>query len=159
VVLRSDRPHEVEFRLHAAKSSERMQTCVLSATMGNYARLRHLWLADAVVDSRRLWKTFKPDPAGFSPWAEWKADRLLKRDGHVLVACPPDEAEPEKAKYDPTTPAHWHYQGSVATQYWRARDVKGLTAAVNGRRTYWAGSSVIPGGVSFENFELRVPFA
>jgi hypothetical protein len=29
---------------------------------------------------------------------------------------------------------------------------------VNGRYSYWASSSPIPGGISFENFELKSPF-
>jgi len=30
---------------------------------------------------------------------------------------------------------------------------------VNGRTTYWGNSGKIPGGVSYENFELQAPFS
>ncbi len=32
-------------------------------------------------------------------------------------------------------------------------------ARVNARAIYWGDTGRIPGGVSFENFELQVPFA
>jgi hypothetical protein len=37
---------------------------------------------------------------------------------------------------------------------WRAE----LQAVVNARYTYWQSRQPIPGGVAFENFELREPF-
>jgi hypothetical protein len=33
-----------------------------------------------------------------------------------------------------------------------------LEAWVNGRFTYWASTAPIPGGISYENFELFAPF-
>jgi len=55
----------------------------------------------------------------------------------------------------------WHYGGSKVTQYWKkprgtARD--DLHVAVNARYTYWQSRRPIPGGVAFENFELRERF-
>ena len=55
----------------------------------------------------------------------------------------------------------WHYAGFKVTQYWAKeagtfRD--DLRAVVNGRYTYWRSSRPIPGGVAFENFELRERF-
>ena len=55
----------------------------------------------------------------------------------------------------------WHYGGGKATQYWKkphgtARD--DLHVAVNARYTYWQTHQPIPGGVAFENFELRERF-
>jgi hypothetical protein len=47
----------------------------------------------------------------------------------------------------------------VATQYWRAPATPGLAVQVNGRTTYWASQAPIPGGISYENFELVAPFA
>ncbi|HET6575231.1 MAG TPA: hypothetical protein VFG68_16615, partial [Fimbriiglobus sp.] len=94
VRLRADRPHEVGLRVHAAPGSAPMDACVLSATMGNYARLRRLWLRNEVVDSRKVWPTFEPDPLGFAPWREWGGDRLLRRDGQLVVAATPDEPDP-----------------------------------------------------------------
>ncbi|HEY8505454.1 MAG TPA: hypothetical protein VIL46_12800, partial [Gemmataceae bacterium] len=127
--------------------------------MGNYARLRRLWLRGEVVDSRKLWPSFEPDRLGFAPWREWGRERMLKRDGMLVVAATPDEADPAGAAYDPKVPPNWRYQGKPATQYWRTPDAKGAVVRVNGRTTYWGGNAPIPGGVSYENFELEVPFA
>jgi hypothetical protein len=159
IVLRADRPHEVAFRVHAAPGGTPPDSCVLTATMGNYARLRRLWLRGEVVDARLVWPTFVPDPLGFAPWRAWGRDRLLTVGGDLVVAATPDEADPAGATYDPAVPTHWRYVGRPATQYWRTADVPGAVARVNGRTTYWGRGGPIPGGVAYENFELEVPFA
>jgi len=159
ITLRKDRPHEVGFRIHAAKESAAMEACVLSATMGNYGRLRRLWLKDEVVDSRKLWPTFKPDRLGFAPWRTFDRPRLLKLGNDLIVAATADEADLTRTEYDPKVPSHWRYEGKPATHVWRTRDVNGAVARVNGRTTYWGESGKIPGGISYENFELQVPFA
>lgn len=159
ITLRADRPHEVGLRVHAAPGGAPMDSCVLSATMGNYARLRRLWLRDEVVDSRAVWPTFDPDPLGFAPWRKWDRDKLLNRDGQLVVAATSDEPDPARGAYDPAVPSHWRYQGRPATQYWRTADAPGTVVRVNGRTTYWGKGGPIPGGVSFENFELEAPFA
>jgi hypothetical protein len=159
VVFRSDRPREVGFRLSAAAGSAAMDSCVLSATMGNYGRLRRLWLGGEVVDSRKLWPRFEPDRLGFAPWRAWGRDRLRRAHGSVVVAATSDEADPAAAEYDPKVRPHWRYEGKPATHYWRAADAKGLVARVNGRTEYWGNGGPIPGGVAYENFELEAPFA
>ena len=55
----------------------------------------------------------------------------------------------------------WHDAGFKVTQYWAKgagtfRD--NLHVVVNGRYTYWRSSQPIPGGVAFENFEIRERF-
>jgi hypothetical protein len=157
-LFRRDRPTEVALRVFAAPGSAPMNACVLSATMGNYARLRRLWLRGEVVDANLLWPTFKPDWLGFAPWRQWPADRLHVVNGGVVVAAVPDEADPGRAEYAPSVREHWRYQGRPATQFWRTAPYPGLVARVNGRTTYWGGQSPIPGGISYENFELEVPF-
>lgn len=158
VVLRRDRPREVAFRVHSGQGGAPMDSCVLSATMGNYARLRRLWLRGEVVDSRRLWPAFTPDRLGFAPWRQWPRDRLLLIGGERLVAATGDESDPSAAAYEPAVAAHWRYQGRSATQYWRTPDAAGLVVRVNGRTTYWGSGGTIPGGVAYENFELEAPF-
>jgi hypothetical protein len=158
LTFRRDRPREVGLRVFAARGSARMKACVLTATMGNYARLRHLWLKGQVVDARKAWPAFRADSWGFAPPRRWPADRLLVVGKEVLVAATPDEANPARATYAKQVPPWWRYEGKPATQYWRAPPQKGLVARVNGRRTYWASKAVIPGGTSFENFELEAPF-
>ncbi len=158
IVLRQDRPHEVAFRIWAAEDSAVMESCVLSATMGNYALVRQLWLADEVVDARDLWREYTPDRLNFAPWREFAADRLLRVGEDVIVAATSDEADPAAADYAEEVPPHWRYHGKPATQYWRTGAEALWEVAVNGRRTYWGEQGDIPGGVSFENFELRLPF-
>lgn len=158
VRFRADRPHEVTFRVDAGQGGAPMKSCILSATMGNYARLRRLSLRSRTVDARTLYEPFRPVFAGFAAHREWSLDQLLVRTGHALVAATSDEADPASARYDPDVVSGWHYQGKPGTQYWRSRAVPSLVARVNARRTYWASEARIPGGVAFENFELEAPF-
>ncbi len=127
--------------------------------MGNYARLRHLWLKSEIVESTKLWIKAKPNSNGFLPPFEWKHDRLLKKVEEIIVAATPDETDPAKSTYAKEVPTWWRYEGLVATQYWRAPIQKELMVRVNGRKTYWKHSADIPGGVAYENFELEVPFS
>jgi hypothetical protein len=135
-----------------------MDACVLSATMGNYARLRRLWLKDQVVDAPKLWPKFRPDDWGFSRWQQWEANRMRTSGGIAVVAATPSEADPARASYALDVPRHWRYEGRLATQYWKAPVQKGLVVRVNGRKTFWSTQAAIPGGVSYENFELKAPF-
>jgi hypothetical protein len=135
-----------------------MRSCVLTATMGNYARLRRLWLKGEVVDSRKVWEEFRPDRWGFGPARQWPAGRLLAVAGETVVAATPDEADPAAATYARDVSPGWRYQGKPATQYWRAPTQEGLVVRVNGRKTFWASQAQIPGGISYENFELEAPF-
>ena len=157
-VLRSDRPHEVAFRVFAADGGKPMASCVLTATMGNYARLRKLWLKGEVIDAGKLWLVPQLNRFGFTAHKAWPVDRMLAVRGEAVVAASPDEAEPEKADYDPKVAAFWRYQGKVATQYWRSPVVAGLRVQVNGRTAYWASQAPIPGGIAYENVELVAPF-
>jgi hypothetical protein len=158
VLLSSFRPGEVGFRIHSAEGGAKMDSCVLTATMGNYGRLRRLWLKEEVVDSRKAWTDPKLDKLGFTKWRSWDRERLLRTDGKVLVAATSDEADPAAAEYDPSVPKHWRFEGKPGTHYWRGPDVPGVKVRVNARPTYWGGGGPIPGGLSYENFELEAPF-
>lgn len=58
------------------------------------------------------------------------------------------------------TSANWRYVGRRAVQGWRVpRPSPELEVLVNGRWAYWASTSPIPGGVSYENFEIFEPFS
>lgn len=158
IILRADRPHEVGFRVRSAPGGTAMDSCVLTATMGNYARLRRLWLRDEVIEAGRLWPKVDPDPLGFAPWRAWGRDRLLTVNGELVAAADSDDADPASSTYDPKVPPHWRYTGRPATQSWRTADMPGVVVRVNGRTTYWGEQGPIPGGVSYENFELEAPF-
>ena len=156
-LFRQDRPHEVGFRVSAVADSRPMDSCVLSATMGNYARLRQVWLADQKIDALTLWPRYTPDPLGFAPWKQWPRERILKRNGEAIVAATPNEPDPASAAM-PRVPPAWKYRGIKATQYWRTVDVTELVTRVNARETFWGSTTPIPGGISFENFELEAPY-
>jgi hypothetical protein len=76
------------------------------------------------------------------------------------VAVTNDEESPAKAYPFPNSEL-WHYAGFKVTQYWaRAAGTfrDDLHAVVNARYTYWRSARPIPGGVAFENIELRERF-
>lgn len=156
--FRADRPHEVGVATFAHADSAPLAHCVITATMGNYARVRRLHLAERTVLSTDLWPRYRGD--GFTPHARFELKELQRTpQGHVVASVTPAELRPQDAAYAPNTRDHWRYAGKVATQSWRseAPDER-LAVLVNGRYTYWASRAPIPGGVSFENFEMIVPF-
>jgi hypothetical protein len=158
LTFRADRPHEVGIATFANETSIDLEHCIVTATMGNYARLRELHLADRVVSSKELWPDYRGND--FAPHQHFPLRELSRTpEGEVMIAATPDEAEPQSASYAPGVRRHWRYQGRQARQTWRVADPHPeLEALVNGRRIYWASRSPIPGGISFENFELVAPF-
>jgi hypothetical protein len=158
LTFRADRPHEVGLAAFAHADSAPLSHCILTATMGNYARLRRLHLADRTVSSLEQW----PDYRGhaFTPHARFPLSSLKRTPaGHALVSATPDEPKPQDATYAPGTRNHWKYAGKLATQTWRCESPReGLEVWVNGRYAYWNSRAPIPGGVSFENFEMVSPF-
>ena len=58
VTQRSDAPDEIQLTIHREPDSAPIQYCVLTATMGNKARTRLLWLDREVVGSRRLYPNY-----------------------------------------------------------------------------------------------------
>ena len=158
VTLRDDRPFEISLKVFAAKGSAAMKSCVLTATMGNYQRLRKLWLKDEVLTPDGVWPDYKSEWA-FAPSRDWPLDRLHVSGGEALVAATSDEKDPASAEYAEDVPKGWRFEGKPATQYWRTAAVRNLVVRVNARRVYWGGKGEIPGGPAFENFELVAPFA
>jgi len=155
----SNRPDEIELTVHIEPDSAILDYCILTATMGNLARTRQLWLKERVVSSLKLYPNHKD--TGFAPHTEFPLRQLPRAaDGSVLVAITTDEADPAAVHPFPNSRL-WYYGGQKVTQYWRkapgtCRD--DLHAAVNARYTYWQMRRAIPGGVAFENFELRERF-
>ncbi len=159
VAQRGDRPDEIELTVFQEPDSAPLDYCILTATMGNMARTRRLWLKDTVINSLELYRDY--DQTGFARHTEYPLSRLHRTsDGGVLVAVTNDEEDPVLVYPFPNSEL-WHYAGVKVTQHWakapRAfRD--DLCAIVNGRYTYWRSTQPIPGGVAFENFELRERF-
>nr|BFF09746.1 hypothetical protein GCM10025699_10490 [Microbacterium flavescens] len=156
-VFRADRPHEVSVAASVRSDSAPLGACVLSATMGNWARLRRLELADGAVTAAELWPEYRD--VHFADHASFPVDRLARDAGSVSVSAVTDEMEPVAATYAPGTKEHWHYVGRRGVQTWIADDPdSALVVQVNGRHTYWMSDHPIPGGIAFENFELVEPF-
>jgi hypothetical protein len=155
--FRADRPHEVTVAGFRRDSSVPLAACVLSATMGNYARLRRLHLADRVETPASLWPGF--GGIHFSDHARFGLDQLTRDGSAALVTATPDEHDLEAVEYSADTHEHWKYTGRRAVQGWRVDDPDpALQVLVNARWAYWASASPIPGGPSFENFEVVEPF-
>jgi hypothetical protein len=155
-----ERPFEVELITHAAPESAAMSSCVISATMGNYGLLRRIHLKkNRVASALDLWPDEEPGRLGFYSWRTWPPEQLPRTpDGCYLVELSTDMPDPAAARHAPDVPRHWRYVGKKAVHYWRTEADADPLAAVNGRKTYWLSRSPIPGGVAFENFELRMAF-
>lgn len=169
VTIRNDRPEEVGLEIFNHEESAPMERCALTATMGNYARLRLLYLKDQVVDSRELYSGY--DDIDFIEKEGYPADQMLKdKNGDFIVVAATNESFQELSSWPQREEYYqkwnWRYRPFFkATQYWRkesAHSDPSLHVRVNGRARYWGGGSrnkknyvAIPGGPSFENFELR----
>jgi hypothetical protein len=163
----SDRPNEVRLSTFAEEDSPPLEELSLTATMGNYERLRLLWLNDRVVDSRVLFAKW-PWPLhwrletgeDFAEKENYPLPEMLRTgDGDAIVFCTSSEADPGKTPGNES--AHWPYTLPKITQYWRVpgHDVQpDLRVRVNARHTYWASTAPVLGGVAFENFEVRQRF-
>ena len=156
--FRSDRPYEVGVTTFAQDDSAPLLTCIVTATMGNYARLRTLHLAGGRRSALDMWPTFSG--VDFAHHICFPlSDMIRSPSGDALFIATPDEEAPWDATYARGTFIDWHYYGDIATQYWRREGPPSeLKGCVNARATYWASSAKIPGGISFENFELIEPF-
>jgi hypothetical protein len=161
LIFTRSRPDEVALRLRAAPTSAPMEFCVVTATMGNYERLRLLWLQGGALHARQVWPDYDGDH--FAPNKYFSLERLPRAgDGSVLVAATTDEPDPAKEPADPRAP-HWHWRGTggPVTQYWRKPPGAfrpDLRARVNARRVYWASTVPIPNGIAYENFDLMERF-
>jgi hypothetical protein len=169
ISIRSDKPEEICFEIFNKKNSAKMDRCTLTATMGNYSRLRQLYLKDETIDSRKLYDDFTG--IDFIEKQNYPVCKFLKlKDGSPIAIATTNETFTELSAW-PTDMAYtakigWMYRPDIKlTQYWR-KDNSGydpsLVARVNGRAKYWAGGTRdadqyvnIPGGPAFENFELR----
>ncbi len=157
VRFRADRPHEVAVAGFARATSVPLGSLILTATMGNWARLRVLHLRERDVSPQQLWPGF--DKSDFTEHARFGLDELVRDGKAAVVTAESDEKNPAGADYADDTVVHWHYVGEPARQGWRIDDPHPEAAVlVNGRASYWASTSPIGGGTSYENFEVVEPF-
>lgn len=151
-------PERVCFRTFSAPGGAAMAQCVLTATMGNQSRCRWLWLKSDPVFAPRLYEGYTG--TGFVEKKPYRLNELHRTAaGDVVAAICPDEFEPREVW--PLPSGAWRHDGKWMAQFWlkpKGTYGDGLHCRVNGRRVYWAGNTPIPGGISFENFELREEF-
>lgn len=167
--IHSERPEELCIEVFQQPDSAPMERCGVTATMGNYSRLRNLYLRHSVVNARQLYAGYQG--IDFTEQAPYPANEMLhNKRGDFIAIAQPDESLNELMSW-PDTAAYaarwnWRYRPFYKlTQYWRvaaAQADSSLQVRVNGRAKYWSGGNRnaaayidIPGGPSFENFELR----
>nr|WP_303777621.1 hypothetical protein [Bacteroides intestinalis] len=153
------KPYEFEITGYITEESDELSRFILTATMGNKARLRTLYLANGKTkEAGQLWPTYTD--SNFTEHNHTSLAEMIKdKNGGVWFIASPDEEDPTQAVYADDTHTHWKYTGKKATQYWYCpKPGNELEGVVNGRYTYWASKSPIPGGISYENFELTEPF-
>lgn len=164
---RSDQPEELHFKIHAAADSAPIDNCILTATWGNLTRSRELWLKDGMVNALEIPAYRDYRGYDFAPDQYFGPDRLTHfSDGSVGAALTTNEKHPDSLHPLFGTGA-WYWGTGPITQYWKTENPDDSThLRVNGRNKYWnskwpAGHPdgvEIPGGTSFENFELRRHF-
>ncbi len=151
-------PLTVRFRTFAGPRCAKMESLVLTATMGNQLRCRDLWLAETCVSARDLFHRF--ESRGFARCDAFPISTLHRTTtGDVVAVITPDEHEPSETM--PAANGAWHSPLPWLAQYWRKpadQTTPALSVRINGRRTYWGGDLAIPGGASIENFDLNEPF-
>ena len=151
----SDRPGELDLAVFQDRDSPALEELTLTATMGNFERLRWLFLKNRVVDSRVVFNGETGD--AFFGHENYPLEEMLRSaDGNAIALCATDEPTPSSEMNTPST--FWRYPLPRITQYWKvpARFIEpDLRVRVNGRRSYWGSHKPVPNGVAFENFELR----
>ena len=151
----ADHPREVGVQCFAEASSPALDELTITATMGNFERLRQLWLKDQVVDSRSLFRSYAGE--AFVEGESYPlSDMIRSTDADAIVLATNDETSPQDTEGNAV--AHWPYPLPKFTQYWRVpgHDVEpDLRVRVNARRVYWASTDPLLGGIAFENFEVR----
>jgi hypothetical protein len=156
--ITSDRPMELRLSTFAEPDSPPISELTLTATMGNYERLRQLWLRDRVISSRTLFGRYRGDD--FRESEHYLLSEMVRNDqADAIVYCTSDEKSPRETPGNFT--AHWPYLLPKLTQYWLVpgHEVQpDLRVRVNARYVYWASHSPVLSGVAFENFEVRQRF-
>ncbi|MBS1841574.1 MAG: hypothetical protein JSS69_01090 [Acidobacteria bacterium] len=155
VSIDSDRPTELNLTVFQAADSPKIEELTLTATMGNFERLRWLFLKNIIVDSRVLYNSEEGN--AFFEHENYPLEEMLRTAGGDAIAlCATNEATPSSEMDTPSS--FWHYPLPRMTQYWKvlARDIEpDLRVRVNGRHTYWGSHKTVPNGTAFENFEVR----
>jgi hypothetical protein len=162
---RSDEPEQLHFKVHTAEDSAPLKDCVLTATWGNLTRSREIWLKDGIqnslaIPSYRVYRGYD-----FAPDQFYGIDKLTQLpNGNMAAALTTNETHPDSIHPLFGSDA-WYWGAKPITQYWEVPNAdKDLNLRVNGRFMYWNSKWAIPnglevpGGITYENFEMREPF-
>ncbi len=152
------RPYEFEITTYTYAGSVDLDYMITTATMGNKARLRTLYLKDGQQSSLELWPDYRD--MHFAPHRSFSQQEMIQDSkGQIYFIAAPNEKDYGETVFAPGTSPNWKYKGKPATQYWiKTHPYPGLSGLVNGRFVYWASEAPIPGGIAFENFEMKEPF-
>src|SRR5256885_3638052 len=105
--------------------------------MGNFEKLRVLWLKDRTIRSDQLYAAYSED--NFVEHENYALDEMLRTTaGDAIALATSNEASPSSA-FSKTAAPHWHYQLPRLTQYWKvpaSQLALALRVRVNGRRVY-----------------------
>ena len=109
---RSDAPGELRLTVESVEGSAAIESCILTATMGNKARARLLNLKDGPVSSLQLYPDYKDNH--FAPHKIFGVERMTRlRNGDTMVSIENDEENP--ASVQPFGRPHfWDYRGRKA---------------------------------------------
>lgn len=153
--IESDHPHELRLQVYQESDGPAIEELTLTATMGNFERLRWLFLKDQTIESLHLFGSETGD--GFFEHENYPLEEMLRSDDGDAIALAASN-EPTPSSELKVRSKFWHYPLPRYTQYWRvpAHDIEpDLRVRVNARQVYWASQFPVPNGVAFENFELR----
>lgn len=152
------RPYEFEIATYRYDGSVDLDYFITTATMGNKARLRTLYLKDRQTSSLEIWPDYKD--IHFTSREYFSQEEMIHdKKGNIYFIAAPDEKDYSQTVFTHDTKLHWQYRGKYATQYWiKETSHEGLQGVVTGRFTYWNSEAPIPGGISIENLELNSPF-
>ena len=160
IIFHKQFPKTIELRTYAAAKSKQMEFCTLSATMGNLTILRRLRVEVGVAHAEKMWASEEPDPMRFYTWRHWTYDQCMKLpDGRPYAYAFSNFTDAAKIPYGPKLRGkYWHYTGTMTGQFWCGEADPETTIGVNARDRYWKSLQPIPGGPSFENYEMRAPY-
>ncbi|MDH5770051.1 MAG: hypothetical protein OEZ25_02015 [Candidatus Bathyarchaeota archaeon] len=162
IVVDKSVPREIKISVYnQEEETNPLDFIIVSATYGNLARLRDLYLRYRIVNARELFEGYELGAWCFYPRVSFDLDELMiNEENAVTVYAGNDEEGDWVADLGNEAP---YYDGPRFFQYWRkyaGSYGEDFQVSVNGREKYFGGffnpcgHINISGGVSYENFEM-----
>jgi len=165
ITVRIDKNHPREIEISAQNPDQETDPVLyfhVSATAGNLARLRNLYLKDEVVNSRELFAGMQQNAACFYPLQTFDLSKLpIDAAGNITVYAGNDETGQWVGDWGSATAPF--YGGQKFYQYWKKYPGSykdDLKITVNARDKYFSGflnscnGKQVLGGVAYENFDM-----